>query len=467
MSPPSILDKRMNQSRRDNLKNLSLGAGGMLLAPFLNQVQVQAAGRPSAVPQRFVFVVKSSGITPDGITPESLTGAGARNESLSDVTLPSSMAALEPFKDQLAIIQGLSGKMCRGGHSSWFGAMGVYMTGGEHERGAILRATADAELAKLNPAPFNHVGLAVRGPALSNAFGGVLYPGITATGANKELPFQGSPDLAFEQLFGSAASASGKGQTRFRMQKNLLDFMVDDIRKVNTAVPGPEKEKLNAYLNAFEELQIRHSRLANMKDQIKDNAPEFGDKFTSSVEEVRQEAHFDLASTALIAGLTNCVTIRLDNLSTVYNELGLSKHNHGIGHNESSRTQEECRDIIRRHHCSLLANMAGKLRAVPEGDGNMLDNTMIIFFSDASNKHHGDCLEWPYLVLGGCGGKLKIPGRYIRYPKYGDKDCRTIGNWWTTLLNAFGNPIEHYGNEDLVLKQNGNSYRGPLSELIT
>lgn len=467
MPPDTKTDTSMTKTRRDTLKSLSLGAGSFLLTPFLNQVQVQADGDVHALPRRFVFVVKSSGITPEGITPEALKGNSATNQSLKDVTLPPSMTALEPFKEQLAIVQGLSGKMCRGGHSSWFGAMGVYMTGGEHERGAILRATADAELAKLNPAPFNHVGLAVRGPALSKSYGGVLYPGITATAANKELPFQGSPDLAFEQLFGSAASASGQGQTRFRMQKNLLDFMVDDIRKVNKSIPAPERSKLDAYLNAFEELQMRHTRLTAMKNSIKQNAPEFGDKFTSEVEEIRQEAHFDLASAALIAGLTNCVTIRLDNLSTVYSELGLSKHNHGIGHNESSRTQEECRDIIRTHHCSLLANMAGKLRAVPEGDGSMLDNTMIIFFSDSANKHHGDCVEWPYVVLGGCAGKLNIPGRYIRYPEYGDSDCRTIGNWWTTLLNAFGNPIEHYGNEDLVLKQNGSSFRGPLSQLMT
>ena len=454
------------RSRRDILKGLSFGAGGALLTPFLHQVRLQAEGNAAALPKRFVFVVKSSGVSPEGITPESLQGDDAKNESLKDVQLQPSMKALEPYRDQLSLVQGLSGKMCRGGHSSWFGAMGVYMTGGETERGAILRATADAELAALSPAPFNHVGLAVRGSALSNSYGGVLYPGITAVGANKELPFQGSPDLAFEQLFGSAVSASGKGETRFSVQKSLLDFMVDDLKKVNRAVPAAEKNKLDAYLNAFEELQERHSRLTGMKGNIKDNAPEFDDKFTSSVEEVRQEAHFDLASAALIAGLTNCVTIRLDNLSTVYNQLGLVKPNHGIGHDESSRTQKECRDIIRTHHSGLLAGMAGKLKAVPEGDGNMLDNTMIVYFSDSANKHHGDCFEWPYVVIGGCSGKLNIPGRYIRYPKYGEKDCRTIGNWWTTLLNAYGNPVEHYGNEDLALKQNGNSYRGPLGELI-
>ena len=66
---------------------------------------------------------------------------------------------------------------------------------------------------------------------------------------------------------------------------------------------------------------------------------------------------------------------------------------------------------------------------------------MIIYLSDSSNKHHGDCLEWPYIIVGGCSGKLNIPGRYIRYPKYGDKGCRTIGDWWTTPMATQSNTM--------------------------
>ncbi len=460
----------MNITRRDAFKNLSLGAGAFLLAPFLRQVQLQAAGNSLAIPNRFVFVVKSSGIVPNGITPEAFkdqeSSSSLFNQDLTKVALPSSMRALEPFKDQLSIVQGLSGKMCRGGHSSWFGMMGVYMTGGEFDAGAVLRATADAELAKLNPAPFNHVGLAIKGKAVSNDYGGTMYPGISAVGPGQELPFQGSPDLAYEQLFGSAVSSSNRAEKSFKLQRNLFDFMVDDIKKVSKAIPSSEQGKMNAYLNAFEELQVRHSKLTSMKHQIAANAPGYSDKFTSTVEEVRQEAQFDLATAALIAGLTNVVTIRLDNVDMTYKRLGIDQHNHGIGHNEGTKTQSEYRDIIQQHHSELLATMANKLRAVPEGNGDMLDNTMIIFLSDSSDNHHGTGMEWPYLIVGGGGGKLKLPGGYLRYPKYGEQGCRTIGDWWTTLLNAYGNPIEYYGNEDLVLKQNGCSHAGPLEELL-
>ena len=460
----------MNLTRRDTLRNLSLGAGAFLLTPFLRQIEIQAAGNSSSIPNRFVFVVKSSGIIPDGITPDALKGKDSSgslfSQDLKDVALPSSMRALEPLKDQLSIVQGLSGKMCRGGHSSWFGMMGVYMTGGEFDAGAIIRATADAELAKLNPAPFNHLGLAIKGKALSSDYGGTMYPGITAVGPGQELPFHGSPDIAYEQLFGSAVSSRSGSVKRFKMQGNLLDFMVDDIKKVTNAIPSSEHRKMDAYLHAFEELQVRHSKLSSMKEQVAANAPGYSDKFTSIVEEVRQEAHFDLATAALIAGLTNVVTIRLDNVDMTYKRLGIDQHNHGIGHNEGTKSQSEYREIIQQHHSELLATMANKLKAVPEGDGNMLDNTMIIFLSDSSDNHHGSGMEWPYLIVGGGGGKLKLPGRYLRYPKYGETGCRTIGDWWTTLLNAYGNPIKYYGNEDLVLKQNGCSHAGPLEELF-
>lgn len=460
----------MHFTRRDTLRNLSLGAGAFLLTPFLRQIEIQAAGNTISIPNRFVFVVKSSGIIPDGITPDALKGKDSSgslfSQDLKDVSLPSSMRALEPFKDQLSIVQGLSGKMCRGGHSSWFGMMGVYMTGGEFDAGAIIRATADAELAKLNPAPFNHLGLAIKGKALSSDYGGTMYPGITAVGPGQELPFHGSPDIAYEQLFGSAVSSNSGSEKRFKMQGNLLDFMVGDIKKVTQAIPSSEHGKMDAYLHAFEELQVRHSKLSSMKEQVAANAPGYSDKFTSMVEEVRQEAHFDLATAALIAGLTNVVTIRLDNVDMTYKRLGIDQHNHGIGHNEGTKSQSQYRDIIQQHHSELLATMATKLRAVPEGDGNMLDNTMIIFLSDSSDNHHGSGMEWPYLIVGGGGGKLKLPGRYLRYPKYGETGCRTIGDWWTTLLNAYGNPIKYYGNEDLVLKQNGCSHAGPLEELF-
>lgn len=466
----------MNTNRRRFLRTSTIGSAGLLLQPMLQRMQLEAAGvERFRLPQRFVFVVKSSGIISEKLVPDTLRevlGDKSRtvNESLSNHDLPKTLKPLESVKDQLAIVQGLSGKMCRPGHSSWFGAMGVYKTGGEHNSGIILRATADAELARLFPSPFNHVGLALRGKVMGKETEGTLYPGITAVGPGRELPFQASPDVAYQQLFGSAISGDRNSQTQYKLKSNLLDFMVGDIRKLNRTLPSTERERMGHYLRAFEELQTRREHLSSMSDRIQAAAPDFSDRFTSQRPAIRQQAHVDLTAAALISGITNVVTLRLDNISTTYDDLGLSEKSvHGIGHKEvcNGKSAEESRDIIRLHHMKLLANLANQLKAVPEGDGTLLDNTSIVYLSDSGNEHHGNLSEWPYLVIGGNGGRLTIAGRYIQYPEYGTSGHGTIGNWWTTWLNAFGNPIDHYGNPDLELQKNGVPQTGPLAELIS
>lgn len=74
--------------------------------------------------------------------------------------------------------------------------------------------------------------------------------------------------IAYEQLFGSAVTSSSGSEKRFKMQGNLLDFMVDNIKKVTNAIPSSEHRKMDAYLHAFEELQVRHSKLSSMKEQV-------------------------------------------------------------------------------------------------------------------------------------------------------------------------------------------------------
>ncbi|MEC8554568.1 MAG: hypothetical protein VXZ82_06125 [Planctomycetota bacterium] len=144
----------MALSRRQWVRQTMLLPAGLsvspLLSPFVRNLRAESEG---ARPARFVFVLKSSGLTPAELVPkeleDKLVQVGEANSpgpnyqqalslkpqekfiehSLRNATLHRSMKALEPFRDQLAIVQGLSGKMCRGGHSSWFGAMGCYKAG--------------------------------------------------------------------------------------------------------------------------------------------------------------------------------------------------------------------------------------------------------------------------------------------------------------------------------------------------
>ena len=468
----------LDKSRRNFIKGISLGSGGMLLAPLLRQLSAEAAGVSEAFPQRFVFLVKSSGLTPAAITPSSLLkkrlGSGSYfRAALKDHSLPKSLKALEPFKDQVGIVQGFSGKMCLAGHTSYFGAMGVHSSPSETSSGNPLRATIDTRLSSRYSSPFGHVGLALRGRAVGGAGDpipeGTIYPGISALAAGRELPFQASPDQAYDQLFGSA-TGSGEGRKRYALESGMLDFLSEDIRRLRREVPAAEQDKLNHYLTGFEELQERRAKLAAMRDTIRQSAPEFTETYESDLGIDRLESHFTLAASCLIAGLSHGITIRLDNLEHVYTGLGLSEQNvHAIGHGTGSngKTSDECRDIIRSYHIKLMAGLAGKLRSIPEGDGTMLDNTMIVYMSDAGEAHHGALHEWPFLIVGGCGGRLSIPGHYIRMPEYGQVGHRTIGNLYTSILNAYGDPIGHFGDPDFELEREGLPQQGPVESLMS
>ena len=97
---------------------------------------------------------------------------------------------------------------------------------------------------------------------------------------------------------------------------------------------------------------------------------------------------------------------------------------------------------------------------------DVFDNTMIIYMSPAGNKHHGTLEDWPFVTIGGCSGKLNLPGRYYQFPYYGKNGHKTIGNWWTSVLNAYGDPVEHYGDFDPGLMKGGLDQKGPIADFI-
>lgn len=463
----------MSLTRRSFINRCTLGAGLPVLAPILGQLECEAAGVDRAQrPKRFVFVAVSSGIMPNEVELPEFKGTNQGeylNVALDERELDPAMQPFEPLRDYLSIIQGLSGKMCSGGHTGNYGALGVWRAPGEKGAPPPKRATVDYILSRMYPAAMNHLTTGLTGGWGTRITEGVVYPYISAAGPQKTIPFQASPDIVFEQLFGTVASRDRYSAQKLISKKNLLDFMTDDIKRTQRALPSQEKSKLDHYLDALEGLQDQDVKIAALRENLAKHVPEITNKYTSEETEHRQDAHFDLIAAALISGITNVVTMKIDNSATFYRGLGITERSvHGIGHNESSngKTGFECRNVIRRHHFEIIAHLANKLKAIPEGDGNMLDNTMIVYISPAGDRHHGTLNSWPMVVLGGCGNKLKLPGRYVQFPGYGQKGHQTIGNWWTSVLNAFGNPIEHYGDFDPGLMKGGFDQKGPIPEII-
>ena len=467
-------DMRLPSTRRDFLRSTGLGVGALTLGPVLRKLQARADGAATTAP-RFVFVVESNGVPPMQMAPSGIKRKSRRQEplngpaefldvSLADRELPKSIEAIAPWKDKVTIVQGLSGKVAGGGHSNNFMALGAF-GGGRGQSGesnAILGPTIDGALAAHIGGIFPHVGLGIS-KRLENS---VVYS-ISAAGKNKPLPIMVKPDQAMGTLFGSVARGDAKNE--FIAKRNLLDFLREDIKRAEKRLAAPERDQLSAYLSTFDTLSDRQSRLNEIKDTLRKHAPVTSDKYTSIVETDRLDAQFDLAAAALVSGLTNVVTLSsaagVRDFDICFTGLGLKKGKHHTGHggSQNGMTWAETYEMIRRFHFGLIARLAKKLESVPEGDGTMLDNTVIVYLSDGAEGHHSRCWEWPFVLLGNAGGKLRT-GRYVDYPGYAQLGHRTTANLYTTFLNLAGSPAERFGMADPNLKDLDQT--GPLSELL-
>lgn len=460
----------MFHHRRDALKTLGLSAGATFLHPILSQLKAQAAGQPMTA-KRFVFVVESNGVKPQQMPPvgierkerpEKLLNGPPEfiDVPLADKELAFSLQPVNAWKDKLTIVNGLSGRICGGGHSNGFGALGV-VPGGRKSPVDVYE-TIDAALAKTVPGIFPHVGLGISKHVANN----VVYS-ISAWGKGQKMPIVCQPQQAYSALFGSVAEGSAKQE--FIAKNNILDFLKDDIKAAEGGLATPEREQFGAYMETFEALRNRQSRLNEIEFTLREKGPVPTDKYTSPVETDRLDAQFDLAAAALICGLTNVITLSSaaghQDFDITFTGLGLKADKHHIGHGGGVNGMDylQAYDMIRRYHFDLIAGLCKKLDAVKEGDGTMLDNTVIVYLSDGAEAHHSRCYEWPMVVLGNIGGRLKT-GRYIDYPGYGQPRHRTIANMYVTLLHLAGSSRDSFGRADSELKDLNQT--GPLEELL-
>ena len=459
----------MNFTRRRFGKGLALGAGGCLLAPLVARLEAEAAGVDPAQP-RFVFLVEGNGLWPQHVQPIGIPRQEERLEntqktlnavteledislSKADAELPPSLEPLARHRKRLTIVQGLSGRICGGGHSNEYGGLGCYpRTGGPRA------ATIDAALSKSVPAIFQHVALGISRDMRSD----IIYD-CSSAGPNQKVPIYTNPALAYDVLFSKVLR--GNPQDEALAQRHLLDAVVEDTKRLERHFAGPEREKLQQYWQAFESISQRQSRLGDVDPR---RIKPMSDKYKSDVETDRLDAHFELAALALATGMTNVVTLASGvgsrNFEITFKGLGINANKHHIGHFQVDGANEMAIKI-RQFHMELVARLMDQLAALPEGSGTMLDNTVIVYLSENAEGHHSTCYEWPVVMLGNLGGRLNAGDRYLCFPKYGHRSHRTMANLYNTFLHAVGDRRKRFGMRDVVL-DTAIDQDGPLPEFL-
>lgn len=437
------------------------------------------AGTPPAngFPKRFVFIRKSNGERPNELMLPTFSAADkALDEKkqplevdLDKHELPAWMRALEKHKENLCILQGLSCKMSENGHYSYSSVMGAYKSN-RNSLSGIKRATIDFELAKLFPSPFGHVELSLTGDY--NKYRTGIVSGYSASGPHQRNYCYADPQTAHNELFRSVTNPGAVDS-----DNSMLNFLEREESFKAKILQGYEKQKLSSHVSSIEATRARNLKLSEMAGSIAKHIPQLGKVHanggpTASSPE-KQEAMTEILIAALITGLTNVVTYTIDELSTPVRGLPGNEGDrisiHAIGHNESYSgvPADKIRENIRIGHMQQVNRIVEKLKAVPEGKGTMFDNTMIMYFPEGGESHHGLGLEAPFIILAGKNCQLDMAGRYIRLPYHATEGHKTIGNWYTTLLNAHGNPIKHYGDLDLDMSRLKLDQTGPISQFIS
>jgi hypothetical protein len=455
----------MKTNRRQMLKGLSLGAGSMLLSPMIQRVMANAEGKQR--PPRFVFVLQSNGFDAVQACPESIPfqkyADREKFESI-DLTqhkLPKGLAALEPLKSKTTIVQGLSGRCTGGGHSTWGGSLGQYRISGANL--SPQNITIDYQLGQAVPGILPWIGVGMASGARD------ALMNITARAAHKTMPIILNPEKAYNSFF--SVAAGGEREKNFHLKRNLLDYMVGDVKKTRKALGALAGEELDAYLSAYDQLAARQYQLLANKEVIKKSAPKLDDRFTSTVATKRLEAQFELAGSALIGGLSNVATLTCaatEINAQPYLGIGVDISNHGFGHmggNKRDAKGVPYYEKTRGWLFSLIAKLAQRLEKTPEGDGNMLDNTIIVYMSDAPDTHHSTGYEWPLAIVGNLKGKMNLGGRYINFPGYGKPGHHTVGALYTTFLNCVGQRQQTFGRLDPDLDEKA-MQTGPLAQLM-
>ncbi len=464
----------MGIHRRQFLQSTALGSGALALAPALNPVL--AANPEAKGPRRFVFIRKSNGIRPNEVALPSFSekeqAADKKKQPfeshLDKHELPAWLKSLGKFKSQLTILQGLSSKMSENGHWSYSSVMGAFKSG-RNSLSGIKRATIDFELAKLFPSPFGHVELSLTGNYSSFRKG--IVAGYSAPAPHQRNYCYADPQTAYNELFKSVVDPGGVDS-----ENQMLEFLRQDESFKAANLKGYEKLKLSGHIDSLEAVRKRNQQVELMSKSIEKHIPEISkvhaDGGPNATTPEKQEAMTEILIAALATGLTNVVTYTIDELSTPIKGLAGNESDHisihELGHNGgySGVSADKIREKIRAGHARQIARIVEKLKSIPEGKGNMFDNTMIMYFPENGEGHHSHGTEAPYVILSGENCQLDIAGRYIRLPYHGTEGHKTIGNWYTTLLNAHGNQIEHYGDFDLEMSRKKLDQKGAIKPFL-
>lgn len=396
-----------------------------------------------------IFFLQNNGFGSQTCIPAGMTSRG----SLAKAVLPEPIKALEPFKENLQIINGLHGMHTSPGHSAYFGALGGYRGGGGV---APSGPTIDYELSKVLPEtllPHLCIGM----DSMANMTAKPTVAHLSARGAGSPIFMHSNPNHLYQMLYG------GISEGDIRNQHDARSGMLERIERMATAeanaLPTPEKERYGRFARGFGDMNGLRKRLGEASDQLRKFAPEVDERYSRPEFETDwHDTLLDLGISALKSGITNTLTIG-SGRGTIFGSwkgIGVETEGHPVGH------QNQMGDIwtkIRQYNTSMLVKLMEELESVPEGSGTMMDNTLIVYTSNNATTQHTGGKNWPIMLLGNCNGAFKT-GCFTQLD-----GTRPINALYTSILRTTGVDVDRFNMTD-KLAAKYDSGTGPLKEVL-
>jgi hypothetical protein len=437
-----VFISKMHLSRRTLLR----GLGATLALPLLDSMvpALTALNRTAAAPvRRFgVFFV------PNGM---SMPYWSPKAEGPL-IELPPTLKLLTAFKDRLLLCGGLddeAANLVKGGGDHARSA-GTFLTcvpykltaGADVFAGVSMDQLAARELGKVTEIASLELGIE------SNAMLGSCDGGASCAYTNTiawrtpttPLPPENDPRAVFERLFGTSGSTDPEARLdRMRRDRSVLDVVSDSLGNLERRIGRGDRMKLDEYLTAVRDAGRRiamaeqHSRELPSVDQPLGIPSNYGE---------HAKLMTDLLALAYQTDLTRISTFMLarEVSSRAYPEIGVSDSHHPLSHHQDRPENLERLHKVNSYHMQQFARFVEKLATTPEGDGTLLDSTLLLYgtaISDSNTHFHDDL---PIALIGGKATGI-TGNRYIRYPK-----GTPLANLHLTLLDKLGVHVEKFGD---------------------
>jgi len=347
------------------------------------------------------------------------------------------LASLKPFADQLTVIGNLELKNAYPGthatsNAAFLSAATAKWTEStDYQLGTTVDQVAAQNIGKDTRLPSLELAMDLLTTVgqCDNGYACVYQNNLSWSSPTTPLPAEAHPRVAFERLFGEGGSAADR-KAELRKKASLLDFVTDDISRLQKKLGSDDRGKVAQYLDTIREVERRIQKAeAETESGVRDLDRPLG---VPAAYADHAKLMFDLQVLALQSDVTRVITFQLarETSTRTYPEIGVSDPHHPLTHNAGDPEKLARVALINAFHVSLFSYFLDKLKATPDGNGTLLDHSTYLYGSGMSNSDIHDHVNLPILVAGGKG----VPGgRHIRY-----KEPTPLANVHLTLLDRAG-----------------------------